>query len=82
MRKPAVTAADLASELDRRIREQARGPYARFFNTAVPRPIPLSARDAQGCNWTVVSPTPTSADAASFMDLVVTRLRLEYDLLT
>jgi hypothetical protein len=81
MHKRAVTAADLSSQLDRLIRERARGPYSRYFNADVPLPIPLTQRDASGCNWTVVNQPSVTPDAAGFIDLVVSRLRLEYDLM-
>lgn len=76
-----ITATDLHSELDRRIRERACGPYSRYFNASVPHPVLLAERDAQGCNWTVVTQPTLRPEAAGFIDLVVSRLRYEYDLL-
>lgn len=80
MNKQAVTADDLRSELDRCIRERARGPYARYFHAPTPRPVPLARRDANGCNWTIVVPLALPAAALAFLDLVVSRLMREYDL--
>jgi hypothetical protein len=81
MNKRAVTADDLSSEMDRMIRERARGPYARYFHAPAPRPVPLPRRDANGCNWTVVNPASLPGAAAAFIDLIVSRLMHEYDLL-
>ena len=81
MSRRAVTAEDLSCELDRCIRERARGPYARYFHAPTPRPVPLARRDASGCNWTVVNPVALPTAAAAFIDLVVSRLMREYDLL-
>jgi len=80
MSKRVATVDDLSSELDRRIRERARGPYARYFHAPVPRPVPLPRRDANGCNWTVVNPAALPAAAVAFIDLIVSRLMFEYDL--
>jgi len=80
MSKRAVTAEDLTSEMDRLIRERARGPYARYFHAPVPRPVPLPRRDANGCNWTVLDPASLPG-AAAFIDLIVSRMMHEYDLL-
>jgi hypothetical protein len=80
MTKRAVTAEDLTSELDRMIRERARGPYARYFHAPVPKPVPLSRRDANGCNWTVINPATLPAAAVAFIDLIVSRLMYEVDL--
>jgi hypothetical protein len=77
----AISAADLSSEMDRRIRERACGPYSRYFNATTPRPVLLSQRDSHGCNWTVVAQPTLRPEAAGFIDLVVSRLRFEYDLL-
>lgn len=81
MNKRVVSADDLSSELDRLIRERARGPYARYFNAPVPKPVPLSKRDANGCNWTVITAASLPAAAAAFFDLILSRLMREYDLL-
>ncbi len=80
MTKRAATVDDLSSELNRRIRERARGPYARYFHAPVPKPVPLPARDANGCNWTVINPVTLPAAALAFLDLIVSRLMQEYDL--
>jgi hypothetical protein len=80
MHKRAATAEDLSSELDRLIRERARGPYARYFHAPVPQPVPLPQRDANGCNWTVVNTAVLPAAAVAFIDLIVSRLMHEYDL--
>lgn len=80
MSKRAATAEDLSTELDRMIRERARGPYARYFHSQAPRPVPLPKRDANGCNWTVINPVALPAAAMAFVDLIVSRLMSEYDL--
>ena len=79
-RRP-ITTTDLLSELDRRIRERACGPYSRYYNATVPRPVLLAERDAHGCNWTVVTQPTLRPETVGFLDLVVSRLRHEYDLL-
>lgn len=81
MQRRMISATDLHSELDRRIRERACGPYSRYFNSTVPRPVLLAKRDSHGCNWTVVTQPTLRPEAAGFIDLVVSRLRYEYDLL-
>ena len=81
MKKRVVSADTLSSELDRMIRERARGPYARYFHAPVPKPVPLPKRDANGCNWTVITAASLSGAAATFIDLIVSRLMCEYDLL-
>ena len=80
MSKRTVTADDLSSELDRLIRERARGPYARYFHAPAPQPVPLPRRDENGCNWTVINPVALPAAAVAFIDLIVSRLMFEYDL--
>ena len=81
MKRRPLTTEDLTSEIDRRIRERARGPYARYFHAPVPRPVPLAGRDANGCNWTVINPASLPAAAGAFIDLIVSRLMHEYDLI-
>jgi hypothetical protein len=80
MAKKSATASRLQAELDRRIRERARGPYSSYASNCVPLPVPLEIRDASGCNWTVV-PAPTQPAASlPFLDLIVSQLMMEYDL--
>ncbi len=80
MSKRLATADDLTSALDRLIRERARGPYACYFHAPIPQPVPLPRRDAQGCNWTVVTAATLPLAALAFIDLIVSRLMCEYDL--
>jgi hypothetical protein len=80
MSKRTATADALTSELDRLIRERARGPYARYYHAPIPKPVPLPRRDANGCNWTVINAITLPMAAVAFFDLVVSRLMREYDL--
>jgi hypothetical protein len=80
MAKKRATASRLQAELERRIRERARGPYSSYASNCVPRPVPLEIRDGSGCNWTVI-PAPTQPVASlPFVDLIVSQLMMEYDL--
>jgi hypothetical protein len=80
MTKKSATASSLQAELDRRIRERARGPYASYTCDCVPQPVRLETRDASGCNWTVI-PAPTQpAASVPFLDLIISQLMMEYDL--
>jgi hypothetical protein len=81
MFKKPLTQQQLQAEFDRRVRERARGPYSLYQSSTVPQPIALSARDAAGCNWTVISPTDQPASALPFFDLIITQLMREYDLI-
>lgn len=80
MTKRKATADALTSELDRLIRERARGPYARYYHAPIPKPVPLPKRDANGCNWTVITAVTLPLAAVAFIDLIVSRLMREYDL--
>lgn len=80
MSKRPATAEDLTSELDRMIRERARGPYACYFHAPIPKPVPLPRRDVNGCNWTVITAATLPLAAIAFIDLIVSRLMREYDL--
>jgi len=80
MAKKSATASGLQAELDRRIQERARGPYSCYACTCVPLPVPLETRDGSGCNWTVLA-APTQPPASlPFLDLIISQLMLEYDL--
>jgi hypothetical protein len=81
MDKKRVTASGLATELDRRIRERARGPYQRYVDSKVPVPVALAGRDATGCNWTVVAAPSQPLAALPFLDLIISQLMREYDLI-
>lgn len=81
MTKKPLTQLQLQAELDRRVRERARGPYSLYQTTAVPQPIALPGRDAAGCNWTVLNPTDQAPSALPFFDLIITQLMREYDLI-
>lgn len=80
MQKKQMTAGLLHAEIDRRIRERARGPYARYADSDVSLPVLLATRDSNGCNWTVtIVPTELPA-AVTFLDLIIAQMMLEYDL--
>jgi hypothetical protein len=81
MFKKPLTQQQLQAELDRRVRERARGPYSLYQSSAVPQPVALPGRDAAGCNWTVISPTNQTPSALPFFDLIITQLMREYDLI-
>ena len=81
MSKKSLTQQQLQSELDRRVRERARGPYSLYMSSVLPQPVPLSARDSAGCNWTVIAPTDQAPSALPFFDLIITQLMREYDLI-
>ena len=80
MEKKRATAACLHAEMDRRIRDRARGPYLRYMDTEVPLPVPLVKRDSRGCNWTVVDVPTQPLSALPFLELIISQLMLEYDL--
>jgi hypothetical protein len=80
MDKKLATADGLHAELDRRIRERARGPYSRYVNSQLPVPVPLDRRDDSGCNWTVPTQPVEPLAAMPFLELIITQLMREYDL--
>jgi hypothetical protein len=80
MHKKTATASNLCSEMNRLIRERARGPYAIYFHSSVPEPVPLNRRDERGCNWTVYVEPTVPPGSVPFLDLIVSRLMGEYDL--
>ena len=81
MDKKCATADGLHAELDRRIRERARGPYRRYVDSALPLPVPLRARDSMGCNWTIVAAPTQPLSALPFLDLIISQMMREYDLM-
>ena len=80
MDKKQATADGLHAELDRRIRERARGPYSRYLHSQLPVPVPLDRRDDRGCNWTVTAQPVEPLAAMPFLELIITQLMREYDL--
>jgi hypothetical protein len=81
MVKKQATASVLHAEMDRRIRERARGPYLRYCNSEVPLPVLLGGRDGSGCNWTVIAAPTQPLSALPFLELIISQLMLEYDLI-
>jgi hypothetical protein len=80
MEKKRVTASGLHAEMDRRIRERARGPYERYVDSQVPLPVLLDTRDAAGCNWTIGAAPSQSLASLPFLDLIISQMMREYDL--
>ena len=80
MAKKSATASGLQAELDRRIQERARGPYSGYGHSAVPLPVLLETRDTNGCNWTVISEPSQLPSALPFLELIISQLMWEYDL--
>ncbi|MEP7312958.1 MAG: hypothetical protein ABI859_20375 [Pseudomonadota bacterium] len=80
MHKKMATASNLSSEMNRMIRERARGPYAMYFHSSVPCPVALNRRDEQGCNWTVFVEPSVLPGSVPFLDLIISKLMGEYDL--
>lgn len=80
MTKKSATQSVLQAELDRRIRERARGPYSVYAGSRIPTPVALDGRDTSGCNWTVISEPYQPAAQLPFLDLIISQLMREYDL--
>ena len=80
MAKKSATVSALQAELDRRIHERARGPYSSYACSRIPVPVALDERDASGCNWTVIAEPSHPPAALPFLDLIISQLMREYDL--
>jgi hypothetical protein len=81
MAKKSATLGALQTELDRRIRERARGPYSCYGCVRMATPVALDARDTNGCNWTVINEPNQPAAALPFLELIISQLKREYDLI-
>jgi hypothetical protein len=81
MDKKCVTASGLHAEIDRRIRERARGPYLRYVDSELPLPVMLDVRDASGCNWTILSGPGQPLAAQPFLELIISQMIREYELM-
>ncbi len=80
MNKKCVTASGLQAEIDRRIRERARGPYLRYQESKLPLPGILPVRDASGCNWMILWGPCQPLAAQPFLELIISQMMREYDL--